>query len=341
MAYLISIIVPIYNVEKYIKQCVDSILAQTYKNIEVILVDDGSPDNCPQICDSYAAVDNRVKVVHKKNGGLMSARQAGLKAASGDYIGFVDGDDWIEPDMYADFACLLDQYSPDMALCEFLYSFPGKDTNSNQLLKKSFFTKKEMEEQLYGSMLFKEPYYSFGINPCCWSKIFKKELLESNLYNVTPNIKIGEDAAFTYPCLLQADSLAYSEKYAYHYRVNPESMTKAYDKNCESTVMIPYEILKNVFYKYDGYNLMNQLDYFLLSLINGVVRNEASSVNKKTISQKKETLKKLAVNPDVSKTVLNVNTCVLPFHTRLLVHFLRLKNANLLYLYTILIRRFL
>lgn len=341
MAYLISIIVPIYNVEKYIKQCVDSILAQTYKNIEVILVDDGSPDNCPQICDSYAAIDNRVKVVHKKNGGLMSARQAGLKAASGDYIGFVDGDDWIEPDMYADFARLLDQYSPDMALCEFLYSFPDKDTNSGQLLKKSFFTKEEMKEQLYGSMLFKEPYYSFGINPCCWSKIFKKELLESNLYNVTPNIKIGEDAAFTYPCLLQADSLAYSEKYSYHYRVNPESMTKAYDENCESTVMIPYEILKNVFEKYNDCNLMEQLDYFLLSLVNGVVRNEASSVNKKPISQKKETLKKLAVNPNVSKAVLNVNASLLPLHTRLLVSFLRLKNANLLYLYTILIRRFL
>ena len=91
MRKLISIIVPIYGVEKYIKKCVDSILSQTYNEIEVILVDDGSPDQCPSICDEYAKKDSRVRVIHKKNGGLVSARQAGLKVARGDYIGFVDG----------------------------------------------------------------------------------------------------------------------------------------------------------------------------------------------------------------------------------------------------------
>ena len=96
---MISIIVPIYKVEKYIRQCVDSIINQTYEDIEIILVDDGSPDNCPQICDDYAKTDSRVKVIHKENGGIMSARKAGLKVATGEYIGFVDGDDWIEADM--------------------------------------------------------------------------------------------------------------------------------------------------------------------------------------------------------------------------------------------------
>ena len=97
---MISVIVPIFGVENYLKRCVDSIIAQTYKELEIILVDDGSPDNCPKICDEYAISDSRVKVVHKQNGGLMSARQAGLRVANGEYVTFVDGDDWIEPDMY-------------------------------------------------------------------------------------------------------------------------------------------------------------------------------------------------------------------------------------------------
>ena len=97
---LISIIVPIYNVEKYLKKCIDSIINQTYKNLEIILVDDGSPDNCGKICDEYAKKDNRIKVIHKENGGVSSARNVGVENATGEYIGFVDSDDYIEKDMY-------------------------------------------------------------------------------------------------------------------------------------------------------------------------------------------------------------------------------------------------
>ncbi len=97
---LFSIIIPVYNVEKYLNKCVDSVLNQTFTDFEVILVDDGSPDNCPAICDSYAEKDKRVRVIHKQNGGLICARKSGLEAARGDYIGFVDSDDWIEENMY-------------------------------------------------------------------------------------------------------------------------------------------------------------------------------------------------------------------------------------------------
>ena len=106
----ISVIVPIYKVEAYLRQCVDSILAQTYTDLDIVLVDDGSTDNCPAICDAYARKDARVQVVHKPNGGLMSARQAGLRVAKGEYVGFVDGDDWIEPDMYEKMMALMEKY---------------------------------------------------------------------------------------------------------------------------------------------------------------------------------------------------------------------------------------
>ena len=98
--FQISIIVPIYNVEKYVRQCIESIINQTYKNIQIILVDDGSTDTSGLICDEYASIDDRIEVIHKKNGGLDSARKAGIAIASGKYVGYVDGDDWIEPFMY-------------------------------------------------------------------------------------------------------------------------------------------------------------------------------------------------------------------------------------------------
>ena len=98
---LISVIVPIYNRELYLEKCIESIVSQTYSNLEIILVDDGSPDNCPAICDEWAKKDSRIKVVHKENGGVASARNAGLSAATGDYVAFVDGDDFIAPEMYS------------------------------------------------------------------------------------------------------------------------------------------------------------------------------------------------------------------------------------------------
>ena len=116
MQPLISIIVPVYKVEPYLRRCVDSILNQTYRNLEVILVDDGSPDNCGSICDAYAKQDSRVKVIHKENGGLSSARNAGLDVMSGAYVGFVDSDDWIEPHMYESLLKLMEKFDAQMAL---------------------------------------------------------------------------------------------------------------------------------------------------------------------------------------------------------------------------------
>ncbi len=114
---MISVVVPIYNVELYLRKCIDSIVNQTYKDLEIILVDDGSPDNCGLICDEYAKMDNRIKVIHKENGGLSTARNAGLDIATGSYIGFVDSDDWIEPTMYEKMYSFLVENNLDLVEC--------------------------------------------------------------------------------------------------------------------------------------------------------------------------------------------------------------------------------
>jgi glycosyltransferase involved in cell wall biosynthesis len=135
MNSLISVIVPVYKVEKYLPQCVDSILAQTYRNLEIILVDDGSPDSCPKICDEYAKKDGRVRVIHQKNAGVSAARNAGLDCAQGEYIGFVDWDDWIDAAMFQRLLALLKTYHTSIAICSFTQYIHSR--NENKVLERS------------------------------------------------------------------------------------------------------------------------------------------------------------------------------------------------------------
>ena len=116
---LISVLVPIYKIDRYLGICVESLLNQTYKNLEIILVDDGSPDRCPEICDLYASKDERIKVIHKENGGLVSARKAALMAAKGSYIGYVDGDDWVGPGFYHSLYSSIKESDADIAIAGF------------------------------------------------------------------------------------------------------------------------------------------------------------------------------------------------------------------------------
>lgn len=332
---MISIIVPIYKVEKFIRQCIESIIAQTYSDIEIILVDDGSPDNCPAICDEYAKQDGRIKVVHKVNGGLVSARRAGLKAAKGDYVGFVDGDDWIEPDMYENFAQAINKYSPDMLICEFKSVYSDKTVFSNQSLEKEFYDKTSLEKEIYPKMLFKDTYYQFGIFPCCWSKLFKKEILEKNLYNFTSEIKMGEDAAFTYPCLLAAKSLAYIGKTLYNYRQDSASMSNAYDEKMADTILIPYYVLKNCFAGYDEkYKLNNQLAMYLFYLLNILIRNESSKQNKKNAACQKGLFKDILSRDGLVKEIASIDNSLLPIRKKFVKKMISKKRINLIYIYT-------
>ena len=331
---MISIIVPVYNVEKYLKKCVDSILNQTYRNVEIILVDDGSPDNCPAICDSYAKKDKRIRVIHKKNGGLVNARKSGLEIAQGEYIGFVDGDDWIEPEMYELFADMIKKYSPDMVLSDFYYDNNTELSNSEQLFDKEYYDKTALEKLIYPKMLFGGTYYKFGINPCCWSKIYKKELIIKNLPLVDGRIKMGEDAAFTYPCLLDAKSVATIKKPCYHYIFNPESMTKSYDRNLKDIIFLPYNRIKEKSIE-AGIDLGHQTDYYLIFLANYLLRNEITSDNYKN------GVNLLLKNQSIINSARAVRLSVLPIHTKILVTALKLKSSALLYVYANILKKFI
>lgn len=337
---MISIIVPIYKVEKYIRQCVDSIISQTLKDIEIILVDDGSPDNCPSICDEYAKKDNRVRVVHKENGGLISARKAGLESSSGEYVCFVDGDDWIDKDMYLKISQAISKYSPDCVITQFYYSFPDEEIKSGYLLDREYYTRAEIEKDIFPTMLFANRYYTFGILPNCWTKVFKRELLEKHLLNTDNKIRMGEDIAFTYPCLMDCQSVAFVDLPLYHYRSNPDSMTNAYDPVLSDIYFLPYEALVDKS-KEAGVDISSQLPYYLLYLVNFVIRNEASRSNPKTKEEKNAVLDKILSNKEVTDCVNKIDMSFLPFHTKLLAMSIKLKSRFLLNTYIELLKGFI
>ena len=140
---LVSVIIPAYNIEDYIGRCLDSIISQTYKNLEIIVVDDGSRDHTGEILDNYAKKDRRIKVIHKENGGVSSARNKGIEAAEGDYIGFIDGDDLIEPEMYKTLVDLLEEENADIAHCGYQMVFPDRVDYYHNTGKKKIQTTEE------------------------------------------------------------------------------------------------------------------------------------------------------------------------------------------------------
>ncbi len=331
---LFSIIVPVYNVEKYINKCIDSVLAQTFTDFELILVDDGSPDGCSAVCDDYAEKDSRIKVIHKQNEGLINARKSGLAIADGKYIGFVDSDDWIESDTYENFAEMIKKYEPDMVLSDFYYDYGNKLINSEQLFEQEFYDKSALESTLYPVMLYSGIYYKFGVNPCCWSKVYKKELIEKNLPLVDGRIKMGEDAAFTYPCLLDAKSAATIKKPGYHYISNDESMTNSYDRDLKNIIFLPYEHIMEKCRRC-GADLGRQTDYYLLYMANILIRNETKSADPK------EGITAILNHNDVIRAAKKISLSSLPLHTKVFATAVRLKSRPMLTLYRFLLRLFI
>lgn len=209
---LISIIVPVYKVEKYLAQCVNSILNQTLVDFELILVDDGSPDSCPQICDVYARTDHRVKVIHKSNGGLSDARNAGIDIAQGKYIAFVDSDDLISHDMYERLYNNIIKYDADLAMC----SSEHIDESISELKSPENGEITVFEDDKILKSLFEKKLNNF-----VWNKLYKHELFKEIRYPVG---KIYEDLFTTYKILSLCGTVVYDSSKLYGYRVREDSI---------------------------------------------------------------------------------------------------------------------
>lgn len=206
MKKLVSVIVPVYQAEKYIDRCVKSIVEQTYKNLEIILVDDGSTDNCPEICDQWADVDSRIKVIHKENGGLSSARNAGIDMAKGEFFGFVDSDDWIALDLFEKVMRVFDNHNPDIV------TFDCNRINENGEI---YTTTENIKEGVLSPERAIEELLKGNINNYAVNKVYKKQVFEGIRFPVG---RLWEDMAIAYKLLLNAESIyCYPEKLYFYY----------------------------------------------------------------------------------------------------------------------------
>lgn len=266
----ISVIVPIYGVAKYLRQCIDSILNQTFRDFELILVDDGSTDGCYEICEEYQNKDDRVRVLHKKNEGLVRARKDGLRMASGKYIAYVDGDDWIEPNMLERMYFIIEAEKTDIVMCG---RYEDTEDTSREVyhgIEEGRYNKQDMMEKVYPRMIVNGDFFEWGIFSTVWDKLYRKECLERFQMAVDDRLTMGEDAACVYPCLLNVESIYVLHECLYHYRQSASSMIKSAEKNIlhREKYQILYRTVSDAFEKYRNiYDLRQQWREFVLFLM--------------------------------------------------------------------------
>ena len=210
---MISVIVPVYKVEPYICQCVNSILNQTYRDLEVLLIDDGSPDKCGEICDEYEKKDQRVRVFHTENRGLSAARNLGLKEARGEYIGFVDSDDWIEPDMYEVLLKIIEEKRTDISVCGLWYEYPTCTEAVTNLHDEVY----QKDDALVALILGYLKNYA-------WNKLYSKRIWKNIAF---PEGHVFEDVATIYKVVKAAKQVATTSVSFYHYRQRENSIASA------------------------------------------------------------------------------------------------------------------
>jgi glycosyltransferase involved in cell wall biosynthesis len=223
----LSVIIPVYNVEPYLERCLDSILNQTYRVGEIICVDDGSTDGCLKILQTYAARNARIKVIHKENGGLVSARKAGLQASHGIYIAYVDSDDWIECDMYEELMDEMRRNRADIVTSGYIRDYQTESVIEREQLPQGIYEGEKLRTELQANFWDVEHFFQMMIPPMLWGKIFTRELLFPEQLRVDDAVSMGEDAAVVYPCLMKAKKVVVTGKNFYHYCIRKGSMSKS------------------------------------------------------------------------------------------------------------------
>ena len=248
MKPLISVIVPVYRVEKYLHRCVDSILRQTYTDFELILVDDGSPDSCGAICDAYAAEDSRVRVIHRENGGLSAARNSGIGIAAGEYFTFIDSDDWVHPQFLELLAIPVLRDHVRVSICGYIRE--GEFSESEIRSEQAVYQLLDAEE------LLENHFWNYNY---AWGKLYHRDLFAEVRY---PEGKVFEDTFTTYKLLFQCRQAALLEHPLYFYFVNEEGITKAPWTPRE---LVIFDAMREqlLFYEANGYTRAYQKEHAL------------------------------------------------------------------------------
>jgi glycosyltransferase involved in cell wall biosynthesis len=238
---LISIIVPAYNVEKFLPTCIDSIITQTFTDFELILVNDGSTDSSAEICDFYAQKDIRIKVIHQKNQGLVNARKSGLSIASSKYVLYIDGDDYVESDFCEKLINQTINFDADIVIGGYIRNYRGRMISIKSVIPAGRYENEEIDS-IWKKMIYTGDFFLHGISTYSWGKLFKRDILLPIQMSIPSDITIGEDAACVYPFISKVKKLVIVDECNYHYVQHQSSMLKTF-----SNVKYEIEKLSNLF----------------------------------------------------------------------------------------------
>ena len=303
----VSIVIPVYNMQMYIDKCMQSIFAQTLQDIEIVLVDDGSSDDSPAICDAYAEKDTRVKVIHKENGGLTSAWKRGSLEATGDYIGYVDSDDYIEQDMYERMYERAIATDADIVCCGLTHLYeddPRRRWTEQMEFPTDSLRKDELEGIVYPTLINDGSFFGRRLQPNRVTKLVKSDLVKSNLDMCADEVSIGEDYQFSLCMFLDAQRVEIIRDYfPYYYYMNGASMTMRHDKTYPAKIRIMRENLCRISDAKKVYDLKPQIwnDYVSLLVLHtkGIVYKQKAVPYRELKKEMREVLSQ----PDVKEAL--------------------------------------
>ena len=326
---LVSIIVPVYKVEKYLFRCVESLKKQTLREIEIILVDDGSPDLCPKICDELKETDSRIKVIHKENNGLSSARNAGLNIATGKYIGFVDSDDDVEINMYETMARIAEKFNVDFVMSDYLRV---EDANNKYIKTLSidggYYDRDKIKDVVFPSLIMGENLdYGPLISVC--NCIYKRNFLEKYHLRFDEDVRWSEDNIFSSFMGYHCNSFYYLKGEAlYHYYNNPGTITTSYRKGSWEVYCTMNNHLHFFFDNVEDYDFSRQLKLHIIYYACNCIEQELSLPKKQAVL-----LIRSILNSGKLKDAF-INFKLPDVETKLKIQLLLMKyrNANLLYI---------
>lgn len=263
----ISVIVPVYNGAEFLRSCVDSILAQSFCDLEIILVDDGSTDESPEICDRYAAQDKRVICIHQENAGAAAARNCGLKASTGKYIAFVDSDDWIDQDMYETMVNAAEERNCDLVICDCLKESEAGSCIYTHELPGGYYDREAMVAQYFPQLLMPDSM-EYPVTISNWLLLIRRETIEENRLSFPEGMRFSEDLLFGSEVGCYAQSMTYLKGYTpYHYRQNPASVTHTAFKDKWPLLLELYRRIRKSFQKIPDYDFTPQIQRCMLFFV--------------------------------------------------------------------------
>ncbi len=264
---LVSVIIPVYNTGKYLRKCLGSVTGQTFSDLEIILVDDGSADDSYEICRDFAEKDRRIRLIQTENKGAAAARRTAMAHSAGKYIVFVDSDDWIEADMIERLWKEITREQVDIVISGYIESGAGEEKVIRNRLEAGVYREKQLEVSVFPRMLCAADFFEMGIQPFLWNKLYKREIIEPHIMSLDERVAVGEDVLCIFPAILQAKAVSIMNEGFYHYRFRQESAMRTHRSEEDEirNIRIQYSELKKAFEKSRHADcLLRQLERYIV-----------------------------------------------------------------------------